>query len=138
MARAPFLDKFIGREAKDDPAAPPEERARRVERAAVVRDLTALLNTKEGYGSFLRGFGMGGYTGKSGNRDLMAALIAEIKDEIVAHEPRISEVELVPRGRDAELWMNFDLRGVIAGERRTLRIRFDTATGQVRIEEMPE
>src|SRR5437660_1124377 len=131
MARAPFLDKFLegNRRRRQGDA--------RDSVAHVIRNIQALLNTKEGYGSFVRGFGLGGYTEKAGTRDLVVALLEEMKGEISRHEPRISQLDLKLRGQDATLWLHFDLTCVIAGERVKLRLLFDTTTAEVRVTEAP-
>ncbi|HEY2027913.1 MAG TPA: GPW/gp25 family protein [Myxococcales bacterium] len=122
--RTPFLDKF----RTDRSARPGED-----ELDHVLRNLESVLNTKEGYGSFLRGFGLGEYTEKAGTRDLVAALLAEMKGEIRKHEPRLDAAELRPLGRDAGLAMHFELTGTVAGNPVRLRLRFDTTTGRVQV-----
>lgn len=133
MARVPFLDKF-----RTDGPLNKDERG---SLAHICRNLQALLNTKEGYGSFLRGFGLGEYSEKSGTRDLLVALLEEMKSEIRRYEPRLAEVDLRLRGRDAGLRMYFDLTAVLAADpdrpRVALRICFDTLVTQVTVEEAP-
>lgn len=129
MARTSFLDKFSS-----------GSRAGRTHRdglAHVLLNLEAVLNTKAGYGFFRRDFGLGDYTEKYGTRELVETLTRELRDEIAAHEPRLSDVEVTLRGRDAGLWLHFGLTGVLGGERRRLRLRFDTQSGHVRVEEEP-
>ena len=126
MARMAFLDKFSGSRSP----------APREELALVLRNLSTLLNTREGYGFFRRGFGLGGYTAKTAS-DLLPALVAEIEHTIAEHEPRLKEVEVEPRGRDSRLWLHLSLEGRLQGAPCRLRILFDTTTGQVLVQEEP-
>lgn len=130
MARPAFLDRFIPR-----PADAPTTRAPVDTLSLVIRNLEAILNTKEGYGYFLPGFGLGGYTARSGTADLIETLNAEIEATIRRYEPRLTEPELIMLGRDAGLQLLYTLKGKIEGEQHTLLIRFDTIGAVVRVEE---
>ncbi len=130
MARPAFLDRFIPRPAGANAARAPVDTL-----GLVIRNLQAILNTKEGYGYFLPGFGLGSYTAKSGTSDLVETLTAEIEATIRRYEPRIEEPELEMLGRDAGLHLIYSLKGIIEGERHTLLIHFDTVGAVVRVEE---
>jgi type VI secretion system protein len=126
MARPSFLDKFTGAGQRGD--------APRSERELVRQNLEAVLNTKEGYGYFVDGFGLGRYTEKFGTQALMKTLTAELLHSVEKHEPRLQEVELELRGRDSGLWLHFVLTGLLLGEPCTLRVLFHTVSAQVRVE----
>ncbi|RKH08451.1 type VI secretion system baseplate subunit TssE [Corallococcus sp. CA053C] len=124
MARAPFLDKFAARTQRPNV---------RDSLAHVMRNIEAVLNTKNGYGFFMRDFGLGGYTEKLGTRELVEALTAEIQQEIAQHEPRLVGPDVKLRGRDSQLWLHFDCKGTFDDVPCHLRIVFHTVTGQVRV-----
>jgi len=124
-----FLDKFRGR--SDGP------RGIRHSLEHVIRNIEAVLNTKEGFGYFRRDFGLGDYTAKFGGRDMMKVLAEEILEEVENHEPRISGVKLELQGKDNALNLNFVLTGVVNDEPCKLRLRFHTVSGQVQVEEAP-
>ena len=102
------------------------------------QNLETVLNTKEGYGYFVEGFGLGRYTEKFGTQDLMKTLTGEMLHSVETHEPRLKDAELELRGRDSGLWLHFVLKGALSGEPCTLRILFHTVSGQVRVEEDEE
>lgn len=129
MTRPSFLDKFTG--GWQRPGA-------NVELEQVRQNLEAVLNTKEGYGYFVDGFGLGRYTEKFGTQELMATLNDELLQAVRRHEPRLGDVELELHGRDSGLWLHFVLTGTLAGVPRTLRLLFHTVSGQVRVEEDEE
>lgn len=128
MARPSFLDKFTGswqRHGAD-------------EREQVRQNLESVLNTKEGYGYFVQGFGLGRYSEKFGTQELMKTLTGEMLHSIEHHEPRLREAELELRGQDSGLWLHFVLTGTLLGTPCTLRVLFHTVSAQVRVEEEDE
>ena len=129
MARPPFIDKFTSAWQRSDT---------RGELSQVRQNLEAVLNTKEGYGYFVQGFGVGRYTEKFGTRELMKTLTDELLHSMQQFEPRLQEAELELRGRDSGLWLHFVLTGMLEGAPCTLRLLFHTVSGQVRVEEEEE
>jgi len=129
MARPSFLDKFI---------TPPRGAEADGELVRVRQNLQAVLNTKEGYGYFVEGVGLGRYTERFGTRELMKTLTDEMLHVVRHQEPRLQEPELELRGRDSGLWLHFVLTGMLHGAPCTLRLLFHTVSGQVRVEEDEE
>lgn len=129
MTRPAFMDKFTS--AWQRPGG-------NVELEQVRQNLESVLNTKEGYGYFVEGFGLGRYTEKFGTQDLMKTLTGEMLHSVETHEPRLQDAELELRGQDSGLWLHFVLTGTMNGEPCTLRILFHTVSGQVRVEEDEE
>ncbi len=130
MGRPSFLDKFTS----------PWQRtgSSQGELAQVRQNLESVLNTKEGYGYFVEGFGLGRYTEKYGTQELMKTLTGELLHSIRAHEPRLQDVELKLRGRDSGLWLHFVLTATLQGTPCTLRLLFHTVSAQVRVDEDEE
>ncbi|OJH40310.1 GPW/gp25 family protein [Cystobacter ferrugineus] len=126
MSRPSFLDKFTG--------AGPRAPGRQGELERVRLNLESVLNTKEGYGYFVEGFGLGRYTEKFGTQDLMKTLTGELLHSIQTHEPRLQDVELKLRGRDSGLWLHFVLTATLLGAPCTLRLLFHTVSAQVRVD----
>jgi type VI secretion system protein len=127
--RRSFLDKFKGREAG--------QLGSRHSLENVMRNIQAVLNTKEGFGSFRHDFGLGAYTAKFGARDLLKTLTEEMHGEIIQHEPRISGVKLELLGKDNGLMLHFQLTGIVNDEPCKLRLLFHTVSGNVQVEQSP-
>ena len=121
MARRPFLDRF---------RAPASQAAE----APVLRNLEAVLNTREGHGAFQRGLGVGDFSGDRGGQELVPFLTEALLRQVVDHEPRLSGVELEFEGQDGALHLHFEVKGLLEGEPLHLRLRFDTVSGRVRLE----
>lgn len=129
MARPAFMDKFTSAWQRQGGDGELEQ---------VRRNLESVLNTKEGYGYFVEGFGLGRYTEKFGTQDLMKTLTGEMLHSVERHEPRLKDADLELRGRDSGLWLHFVLTGTLNAAPCTLRILFHTVSGQVRVEEDEE
>ncbi len=129
MARPSFLDKFTGASSRESAQG---------EREQVRQNLEAVLNTKEGYGYFVEGFGLGRYTEKFGTQDLMMTLTDELRHTVERHEPRLEVEEVKLRGRDSGLWLHFTLTGRLLGAPCAFRLFFHTVSGQVRVSEDEE
>jgi type VI secretion system protein len=129
MARPSFLDKFTST------WTPPGGNG---ELEQVRQNLESVLNTKEGYGYFVEGFGLGRYTEKFGTPTLLKTLTSEMQSSVESHEPRLQDVEVELRGRDSGLWLHFMLTGTLRGVPCKLRILFHTVGGLVRVEEDEE
>jgi len=127
MTAPSFIDKFSGAWQRQRGMGQPLVQVR--------QNLEAVLNTKEGYGYFVEGFGLGRYTEKFGTQELMKTLEGELLHSIQHHEPRLEEPELALRGRDSGLWLHFLLKGTLSGAPCQLRLLFHTVSGQVRVEE---
>ena len=123
MARRPFLDRFSGHGVLPrDPLAP------------VLRNLEAMLNTREGHGFFQQGFGLGDYSGGHGGKEPVSVLTEELKRQIAHYELRLSDVELTFKGRDGALCLQFELTAMSNGKAIRLRLYFDTVSNRVRID----
>ena len=129
MTRPSFLDKFTAAWQRPDSGS---------ELAQVRQNLASVLNTKEGFGYFVQGFGVGRYSEKFGTRELMNTLSGELLQSVRQFEPRLQDAELELRGRDSGLWLHFLLTGVFNGAPCSLRLLFHTVSGQVRVEEDEE
>lgn len=102
----------------------------------VISNITAVLNTKQGFGSVVRQLGIGEYFERLSSRDALVTLQTEIEEEIRKFEPRLSDFEIESLGKTADLHMVFELRGIVAGARCRLRILFSTMFGNVVIERL--
>lgn len=114
------------------PAPGPSSIRRGAPIEAVVENLRLVLNTKEGYGWFLPGFGLGHYFASPASGAL-DALMRELEDNVRRFEPRIGEPRLAALGRDAS-WIRCRLTGSLADRPIAIAIQFDVSFGTVCVE----
>jgi type VI secretion system protein len=119
-----FLDRFAYTKTRSD------------ELDHVVENLTAILNTKQGYGSVIGSLGIGGYLSRQASREAVSELTREIDEGIRRYEPRLKDMELKLLGRTADLQLCFEITGKVSGKRCKLRLMFDTTFGNVSLEKM--
>jgi type VI secretion system protein len=124
-----FLDKFKGRSD--------ERHGDRHSLDHVMRNIEAVLNTKEGFGYFRQDFGLGDYTASYGSRDLLKTLTHEMMEEISHHEPRLSGAKLEMQGKDKDFMLHFLLTGIVNNAPCRLHLIFNTLSGQVQVEQAP-
>lgn len=84
-------------------------------RHSVLRNLEHLLSSRHSYGSLLCSFGIGDYLGQAGGGAAVKVLLREIYDTIALYEPRLRVLSLHAIGRDAELRLHVELRGMLLG-----------------------
>jgi len=102
----------------------------------IVANISAVLNTKQGFGSMVRQLGIGEYHGRPGSSDAIATLRDEIETEITKFEPRLTDVEVNLLGRTTDLQMAFDVLGKVDGRPCHLRIFFHTNFGNFIVEKV--
>lgn len=121
-----FLNRFLD--------GPPQEDTLQ----SVIRNLEYLLNSRPGYGSRLRDFGIADYLNQQGRKAAQVTILREIRDDITDFEPRFRLRDITAKGRNADLCLQIAVRGSLLtqrGERPcTLRILFHLPTGQVTVE----
>lgn len=120
-----FLNRFLEVPPQDDTLQ------------SVVRNLEYLLNSRPGYGSRLRDYGIADYLAQQGRKAAQVTILHEIRDDISDLEPRFRLRDITARGRDVDLRLQIYVRGVLItkrGERPcTLRILFHLPSGEVNV-----
>jgi predicted component of type VI protein secretion system len=122
-----FLNRFLEFPPQDDTLH------------SVIRNLSYLLNSRPGYGSRLREYGVGDYLAQQGKKAAQLTILREIRDDIAVMEPRFRLRDITATGRDAELRLQICVRGTLltkTGPRTcALRVQFHLPSGEVTVEE---
>src|SRR5262245_11405084 len=100
---------------------------------SVARNLESVLNAKQGYAGEVEVLGLGRYDVHLGDRGLLAALSAEMIEQVRRHEPRLREPRLTLLGRDKALWVRFSLSGRLEGQTRSFSVFFHSIFREVRV-----
>ena len=136
-----FLSRLRGRR----PDREPTENARfEREILAVVRNLTAVLNSRKGTGSVVADFGLGDYEGMRApdgtlslhlaTKDILSVLVPEIRAQVARYEPRIADPAVTVVGRDRDLRAVFALTGSVSGRPARFRLALHTLFRDVVVE----
>lgn len=121
-----LMDRLLGRKGGGD------------ELGSVMRNLGHVLSSRVGYGSTVLRMGLDSHDGRTGSQGLRESLTAEILGEIGRYEPRLRAPALRVLGRDGDLWLRFELRGLVAGRPCRLYLDFHTIHHDVRVLEAEE
>lgn len=120
-----FLEKIARIDGDNDPV-------RQV--AEMLRDI---LGSLQGAGTFSGDIGLGDYLERRGNRELVQALMDEIRSDIADFEPRLTETECTLLGRDTDLRLVIQITGLVAGRKRAFQLRLHPVLGMVEVESLP-
>jgi predicted component of type VI protein secretion system len=100
----------------------------------IVENLQVTLNARRGFSSARPDFGIESFFSRHGTRDMLLVLRDEILDEVKKEEPRLREPELELLGTDNKSELHLELRALVEGKKRRLRIRFNTMLYEVSVE----
>lgn len=101
---------------------------------SVIQNLANILNSKEGFASFLPAFGLGSYTGRPGVAGLVKDIAAELLHEAREFEPRLTDPAVKILDREGDLRLRFELSGRVGDKPISLLIVVHIAAGQAHIE----
>jgi type VI secretion system protein len=101
---------------------------------AVVENLNNILNTKKGYGSFVREMGIGDWNEYRSRDKIIGTIIEEIKENVRLFEPRVSlnEIEEVDSGSPFRI--RFEVQCVFNEGARPIFIVLDSQQDRVSVE----
>lgn len=100
----------------------------------IVENLQATLNARRGFSSAQPDFGIESFFSRHGSRDMLLVLRDEILEQVKREEPRLREPELELLGTDNKAELHLELRALVDGKKRKLRIRFHTSLYEVSVE----
>lgn len=113
---------FLNRLTRGDVQSVPE---------AVADNLVNVFNTRKGCGSVISEFGLGDYESAANTHDAINVLIEELAALVIRYEPRLSQPQVVLRGRYGYRMIRFGLAGVLDGASCGFIVDIDTSTRRV-------
>lgn len=93
---------------------------------SIVENLNHMLNTKKGYGSFLKGYGIRDMNQHSSYDQLSAAIMEEVKYNIEHYEPRLLLEEITLLDDSNPFRISFKIRCRIKETEKSLVMEFDS------------
>ncbi|MHC1724556.1 MAG: type VI secretion system baseplate subunit TssE [Syntrophobacteraceae bacterium] len=116
--------KFMGRSE-----LPKEE----LEMTSVIANLNNILNTKKGYGSMLRDFGIRDMNEFISREHIALAVIEEVKTSIEKYEPRVELIKITRIDDDNPLRLSFQIECKLRDTSQSLHMVFDTAYSTINL-----
>ena len=102
---------------------------------SIVDNLNNILNTKRGYGSFRKDFGIRDLNEYSNRAAIAHAVVAEVRENILRFEPRVKIVDVVLENDDNPLHLSFRIECTISAAAQAYRLIFDTIFSRYRVEQ---
>ena len=100
----------------------------------IVTNLSNVLNTKKGFGSFVKEMGIGDYNAYRSRDRIVETIIQEIKENIELYEPRVRLLDIKEVQIDTSFRIRFELSCVIVNHSQPLYLIFDSLPNSVSIE----
>lgn len=117
-----LLRKFVRR---------PELRAENPELESILANLNNILNTRKGYGSILRDFGIRDMNEYLSREHIALALIKEVQENIEKFEPRVQLVKITRTDDDNPLRLSFQIECRLRDRPQSLEMVMDTLCNRV-------
>lgn len=119
-----LLGKFMRR---------PNSRNGDPELTSIISNLNNILNTRKGYGSVLRDFGIRDMNEFISRDHIALAVIEEVKSNIEKYEPRVELVRITRVDDDNPLRLSFQIECRLRDTQQSLRMFFDTVYSSVNL-----
>jgi type VI secretion system protein len=109
----------------------PELRAENPELDSIIANLNNILNTRKGYGSILRDFGIRDMNEYLSREHIALALIKEVEENIEKFEPRVQLVKITRTDDENPLRLSFQIECRLRDRPQSLEMVMDTLYNSV-------
>ncbi|MEN6465515.1 MAG: type VI secretion system baseplate subunit TssE [Syntrophaceae bacterium] len=92
----------------------------------IVENLNRILNTKRGYGSFVKDFGISDLNEYTSRDVLVKVIMQEVKDNIECYEPRLQIEEITVEDNNDPFRISFSIRCYLKETRQALVMEFNS------------
>lgn len=97
-----------------------------VELQKIVTNLNRVLNTKRGYGSFLKDFGISDLNEFTSRDVLVVRIMEEVKRNIEFYEPRLMLVDIAVKENQDPFRISFDINCILKDTKKALVMEFNS------------
>jgi type VI secretion system lysozyme-like protein len=102
----------------------------------IVDNLNNVLNTRKGFGSFVKNFGIGDWNAYKSRGKIVETIMAEIKENIANYEPRVRLDHIEEVAADSPFRLRFQVKCVYGEDaERPIYIVLDSLYNRVFVEE---
>lgn len=102
---------------------------------AIIANLNRVLNTKKGFGSYVKEFGVGDWNAWKARKAIIETLMDEIKENIKLFEPRVQLDEIEEVKADTPFRIRFQVKCVFLTNTRPVYIILDSLENKVFVED---
>ncbi len=103
--------------------------------ASVIANLNNILNTKKGFGSYVREFGIGDYNAHRARPKIVESIIREFTENIRLFEPRVKLDKIREVESDTPFRIRFEVKCLFLDAAKPLYIIIDSLRNDVMVEE---
>lgn len=100
----------------------------------VAKSLSSILNTKEGYGSWLRGFGLGTYLNNKVHEHVIGEVIKDVQFNIESFEKRVQIIDIQVTEEDDKYNLTLRLKCRLGGTFHFFYLGFKELQDTVKVE----
>ncbi len=122
-----FFDKFKKTSTR--------ESSQEVDIKSIVENLNNILNTKQGFGSFLEGFGIRDLSECNSREKLGTAILEEVTNNIERFEPRLKIEGITITKKTDAFRIAFKIEGKIKNCNRSLQMEFNTLSNNFYVQD---
>ena len=101
----------------------------------IKKNLSNILNTKKGFGSFLKNFGIGDYNAFRSHDKVVETIIDEIKENIEKYESRVQLIGIEEVHTESPFRIRFELKCMITRLSKPIFLIFDSIIDEMVIED---
>lgn len=102
---------------------------------SVIDNLNNVLNTKKGFGSFVREMGIGDWNEYKARDKIIETIIAEIKENVRLFEPRVEMREISEVDSGSPFRLRFEVKCAFAEGAKPIYIVLNTYDNRIAVED---
>ena len=100
----------------------------------IIRNLSCVLNTKKGFGSYLKEMGIGDYNAYRSRTKIVETILREIKENINLYEPRVKLIDIREVGTENSFRLRFELKCEMIDHSQPIFLVFDSLRNSIMVE----
>ena len=101
---------------------------------SIVRNLNQILNSKKGFSSYVKQFGIGDWNVYKSRHKIIETILDEIKENIELYEPRVKLLDIEEVDSEVASRLRFEMKCVILNKNKPIYVIFDSILNDIIVE----